>query len=450
MINSFENLCIGDLIEVPDVQTVIDMSEVRDLDPDDPEGRVALESLSNSFIVTEDILEILSIILRTIYSGKGRGFFVIGTYGSGKSHLLSVLGLIARYKWARSSIFGQHSELEALKQSVEHRRLLPVIIPLTEFSGDIPLEKIIWYTSEMTAAIAGIPLNLSHSQRYIELFNKYILPVHNKEFRLFICKRFDEVTWDQICRDDPAAAHTIILQFISRSGQKIPFDISVDRKKLLESLILSLRENGWDGILFIIDELSEFLKSKSSTQLLNEDTRFLQFLGEISKSQPVWIVAALQETLERAGDIPLDVFKKIKDRYHQRLRLTTKHLHELVSKRLIRRKNSESSGHIETIYKDLQRAFNKIPVSGEKFTSIYPVHPETLELLNQNIDLFSQRRGIVDFLSARIKGRKESRIAGILDQPCHYLLTPDIIFNHFINQHTKSPQFSTYYLFYQQ
>jgi len=450
MTNSLKNLTIGDLIELPIVRTVIDMSEVRDLDPDDPEGRVALESLSQSFIVTEDILEILSIILRTINTGQGRGFFIIGTYGSGKSHLLSILGLVARYKWARSSILSQDPELVSLKQSVEHRRLLPVLIPLTEFSGEISLEKIVWHTAEMTAAVAGIPLNLSHSQRYIDLFNKYILPVHDKEFHQFIKKRFDTVTWDQICRDDPASGHTIILQFINRTKQKIPFDIIVDRKELLESLIRSLKENGWDGILFIIDELSEFLKSKPTPQLLNEDARFLQFLGESSKSQPLWIVAALQEALERTGDIPVSVFNKIKDRYHQRLRLTTKHLHELVSKRLIKRKGPESLKIIKTIFSDLKKAFNKIPISDSKFISIYPIHPETLELLNQNIDLFSQRRGVVDFLSARIQGRKESKIPGILDQPCYYLLTPDVIFDHFIDRLAESPQFSPYYLFYQQ
>ena len=118
----------------------------------------------------------------------------------------------------------------------------------------------------------------------------------------------------------------------------------------MDSLISSLNESGWDGVFFIIDELSEFLKSKPSVQQLNEDTRFLQFIGEASANMPIWIVAALQETIERTGEIAPDVFKKIKDRYHQRLRLTTRHLHELVSKRLIRRKNKNAVQVIESLF----------------------------------------------------------------------------------------------------
>lgn len=450
MPKSLTDLKIGDLVEVPVVKTVIDMSEVRDLDPDDPEGRVALESLSHSFVITEDIEKILAVILESFRSPTGQGFFIIGTYGSGKSHLLSVLGLLARYSWAKTSVFSANDELPELAEALETQRLLPVMIPLTEYPGDTPLEKIIWHETEQAAAVAGIPLSLSYSVRYIELFNRYILPVHSKEFLEYIQARFDDVTWEQICRDDLASAHTIIVQFINRKNLTIPFEIATDRKALMDSLISSLKESNWDGVFFIIDELSEFLKSKASAQQLNEDTRFLQYLGEASANFPVWIVAALQETIERTGEIAPDVFKKIKDRYHQRLRLTTRHLHELVAKRLIRRKNQQAVQIIGQLYSSLKRGFNQIPVTQETFTSIYPVHPETLELLNQNIDLFSQRRGVVDFLTARIGGRPGSQIPGILDKPCTYLLTPDVIFDHFIDRLSESPQFSQYYLLYQQ
>lgn len=445
-----DQLTIGDLIDVPEVQTVIDMSEVRDLDPDDPEGRVALETLSYSFVVTEDILKILSTIMGCIDRDEGRGFFIIGNYGSGKSHLLSVLGLLARYPWTRSRVFGQDPELQKLQTAVDHRRLLPVMVPLTEYSSEYSLEKIVWHAAETTAALAGVPLNLSYTQRFLELFNRYILPVHDAEFREEIKRRFEDVTWEQICRDDMAAAHTLVLQFIERDGTELPFDVTSDRSELLNTLNTSLQQNGWDGIFFIIDELSEFLKAKPDNRALNEDTRFLQFLGEASRNRPLWIAAALQETIERTGDISPAVFKKIKDRYHQRLRLSTRHLHTLISRRLIQKKHPDAEPIIREIFNRFQRAFNRIPVNHETFSNIYPVHPETLELLNQNIDLFSQHRGIVDFLSARIRGREADGIPGILEWSCQRLLTPEIIFDHFIDRFAASPQFSPYYLLFQQ
>ncbi|HPQ41062.1 MAG TPA: DUF6079 family protein, partial [bacterium] len=191
-------------------------------------------------------------------------------------------------------------------------------------------------------------------------------------------------------------------------------------------------------------------KAKPDNRTLNEDTRFLQFLGEASKTRPLWIAAALQENIERTGEISPAVLKKIKDRYHQRLRLSTRHLHTLISQRLIQKKHPNAESIIHAVFERLQRAFNRIPMNRETFQTIYPVHPETLELLNQNIDLFSQRRGIIDFLSVRIRGRGTDRIPGILDRPCDHLLTPDVIFDHFFDRLASAPQFSDYYMLFQQ
>ncbi len=41
----------------------------------------------------------------------------------------------------------------------------------------------------------------------------------------------------------------------------------------------ALAERHPEGLVFILDELSEFLRSKPSPQAFNEDIRFLQFLG---------------------------------------------------------------------------------------------------------------------------------------------------------------------------
>ncbi|MBN1878890.1 hypothetical protein JW823_02170 [bacterium] len=442
-------LRIGDLIEVPDVQTVIDLSEIRDLDPDDPDGRVALENLGSSFIITDDIHSILSIILNHLNRKEGHGFFIVGNYGSGKSHLLSILGLIARYSWARQSVFKQRTDLPELVGSKKSPRFLPVVVPLTEFSGDLPLEKIVWHAIEISAALVGIPLTLSSTQRFIEVFNRYILPVHENDFRQFVHLRFKDLTWEQICGDDPPAAHTIILQFSERHHVQIPFDVIIDRSVLLKELIQAVVTAGWDGVLLVMDELSEFLKSKPVSRAVHEDTRFLQFLGEASIDEPFWVTAALQESLEHNQDVSTSAFNKIRSRYTH-LKLTTKHLHQLISKRLIRKKSADSERVITRLFEVLKNAFNRMDITRETFLNLYPIHPETIELLNRNVDLFSQRRGIVDFVFTRIRGRQELNIDGILMNPCHQLLTPDVIFDHFQDRLIQSDRYSSYVQLYQQ
>src|SRR5262249_31800117 len=69
------------------------------------------------------------------------------------------------------------------------------------------------------------------------------------------------------------------------------------------------------GLLLIMDELSEYLRSKPTARDFNEDLRFLQFLGEWGQSQRLWILAAMQEQIEHTGEIEYDLFRKIKDRY---------------------------------------------------------------------------------------------------------------------------------------
>lgn len=435
------DLRIGDLIDVPAVQTVIDLSEARDLDPDDPESRVHLEALSHDFVVTDDILNIFTVIMKHLEQDDGRGFFVVGNYGTGKSHLLSVLGLIARYSWAGKAVFHQRKSPDGLKDVLGNKRLLPVMIPLTEYASDLKLETIFWHAAEKAATAAGIPLALSYTHLYINFFNRYILSVHETEFRDFIKTRFDTVSWEQICREDPPSAHTIIQQFVEKSSLNIAFDPAVDRKELFVQLLMTIRANGWGGLLFLIDELSEFLQSKPAVHLLHEDTRFLQFLGEASSGHPIWIVAAIQESLEMNRNIARNVFNKIKARYLH-LKLSTGHLQQFISERLLLRKRDDATVMIGKIFVNLSSAFRHLSVTKDAFVQLYPVHPETLKLLDQNIDLFSRHRGLVDFLSTRIRGKPESLIDGILDEPCYRLLTPDVIFDHFETQLVDSARYS--------
>ncbi|MBN1552978.1 hypothetical protein JW979_16000, partial [bacterium] len=131
-------------------------------------------------------------------------------------------------------------------------------------------------------------------------------------------------------------------------------------------------------------------------------------------------------------------------------RLTSQHLKELVAQRLIRHKSKDATNIIRQIYSQLRNAFKRIEISEELFIQIYPVHPETLELLDKNSDLFSQRRGIVDFIASQIKGRRDENIQGILAKPADSLLTADKIFDHFSDRLATSLEYSKYYRIYKE
>jgi len=124
----------------------------------------------------------------------------------------------------------------------------------------------------------------------------------------------------------------------------------------------------------------------------------------------------LQEWIEETGEIHQDTFNKIKDRYPIRLSLGRAHIEELVSERLISHKEGADS-QIKEIFDRVKSFFPTFPVTRERFVRLYPVHPATCSLLDRLKPLFSEHRGVVDFIHYRLKGDRERNIPAMLGRP---------------------------------
>ncbi len=194
------------------------------------------------------------------------------------------------------------------------------------------------------------------------------------------------------------------------------------------------------GLLIAIDELSEFLRSKPSQHSFNEDIRFLQFLGEWSQEHALWTVAALQEQIEHAGDIEYDLFRKIKDRYPIRLILTPAHVKSLIAEKILRKKPGYRNA-AEQLARDLKEVFPGSGINFSDFCEVYPIHPATLDLLEEVRDRFSQARGVVDFVLTRLLGDEARGVSPFLDREWGHLISPDVIVDHFQDLLDVQPEF---------
>jgi hypothetical protein len=291
--------------------------------------------ISDSYYITDETSRHLE-ALRILFSkDSGCGVFLIGHYGSGKSHFLAYLT-----QQLRNKTFSPRN---------------PDVVPISllNYKSVQPLESIVEDELEIAA---------SQNDR--------------------------RAVWKKIARRYPA------------------------------------------GLFLVIDELSEYLRSKPSAQSFNEDLRFLQFLGEWAEGYPLWILAALQEQIEHTGEIEHDLFRKIKDRYPIRLLLTPSHVRDLIARRILRKKPSYESA-VESLAQELKQVYPSASVNYAEFCEIYPLHPVTLELLEEVRDRFSQARGIIDFTLTQLLGNPERGIRPFLDQPWGHLLTPDTIVDHF-------------------
>ncbi|UCG11163.1 MAG: hypothetical protein JSU72_11430 [Deltaproteobacteria bacterium] len=356
-----EMLLIRDLVELPEVRTVIQLQDLTD-----PGLR---QLILETFVLTGEVLENLQAILTSLSERQGRGVFLKGHFGSGKSHFLSMLSLLLGEPRSWQVLVDQEPSLEVFAGNLDSLRFLVVEVSLVQHRGSEFLEDI------MLRAIF-------------------------KELGRLLERTFE--------------------------GAETRHETFTQIETTLQDLSLS-------GMVLLVDELSEFLRSKPDARAYNEDVRFLQYLGEQAAAFPLWIIASLQEWIEETGEIHQDTFNKIKDRYRVRISLGRAHIEELVSHRLIRHKEG-AEAIIGEIFKEVKAHFDTFPVAPKRFAQLYPIHPATITLLDRLKPLFSEHRGVVDFIHFRLKGDPERHIPSFLERNPHDLLTPEVIFDHFLDR----------------
>ncbi|MFP4016443.1 MAG: DUF6079 family protein, partial [Halanaerobiales bacterium] len=401
---------IADLVEVPPVKTVIQMADIEN-----PDLR---KFLTESFLLTDEVRQVLESFFNSIINQQGKGFFLEGNYGSGKSHLLTVISLLLSYQESWQPLVTQKNISDILleqKDELKRYNYLVINISLVEHSSKERLEEII--NAEIIATISK-----EHSENSYGSKNK-----------------IDDIGESWIDDERDLESNEIDIRKLSSTVEG-----NYRRKEFYGELAEFLTASDYHGLVILVDELSEFLRSKTDGRTFNEDIRFLQYLGEFSARENCWIMATLQEGIEKTGEITQEVFGKIKDRFPARFHLTGTHIQEIVSQRLIRVKPGAAE-EIIRIYKHYQDSFSEWSVAKDKFLKLYPVNPLTISLLDNLKPLFSQHRGIIDFIHYRLQGDTSRNIPGMLDDSAENLLNPDIIFDHFLDRLRETMETRQYY-----
>jgi hypothetical protein len=425
-----QTLHIGDLVEIPPVQTVIRLEE----------GRTRSESIAQSFVFTEEVAAHFSVLADALVKDHGRGFFLQGDFGSGKSHFLAALSTWLSDRPGAEVLSAHHSALG--RAGAAGRNILPVDVSLLNYRATTPLERILIEAIETALISRGTQTRLTPLTAFLDHFKTLLKTGELAEaFSLQLNISADEI--DALFSADPRRCYVEGVRFMKEQGLKTPEVLVEERHETFERAINTVIQAGFDGLMLIVDELSEFFRSKPDARGLNEDARTLQLLGEVAGGQPIWIIAAVQESIEKTGDIAQVTFQKIKDRFPVKFALSTVHIKALISQRLVQRK-SGAEKELYGIFEYLRHQFPSIAWSFEDFQATYPVHPATIALLDGLGDLFSQHRGIVDFVHSRLAGDEDRQITGILDHPSFQLLGPDSIYEHFSQ---RLAEFSTFFVY---
>ncbi len=421
---------IGDLIDVPPVRTVVQLED----------GRRRTRAILHSFVFTAETAAHLTVLTDALQKEHGRGFFLMGDFGAGKSHFLAFLSAWLSDPPPADVLTSHHAGLAQLQAS--GRRFLTLPISLIRYRAGTPLERIVIEGLENALASVGTRVQLSPIRRFLKTFRALLkdgAAADNYARQLAVTTADIDTYIDA----HPRQAYVQALRFLKSSGMQMPESLLEERHETFARALTAVAAAGFDGTLLLIDELSEFFRAKADARSLNEDARTLQFLGELCESHPLWIIAAVQESIERTGDIAQVTFKKIKDRFPLKMVLSTLHIKSLIAERLVRPKPGSAS-RIREVFDYLKQQFPEMHWNFEDFRHTYPVHPLTIDLLDGLGDLFSEHRGIVDFVHCQLAGDHNRNIAGILDRPAYELLAPDSIYTHFCDRMAEFSAFNVY------
>jgi hypothetical protein len=303
------------------------------------------EWISDQYVTTSDVARHLAVLTELLGRPLGCGVFLIGQYGSGKSHFLAFVAQGIR----AGKIAAAGAE--------------PVAVSLLDFPAHVPLE-------EVVGGALGI---------------------------------------DPRPGDRRAAW--------ARLSEKYP-----------------------GGVLLLIDELSEFLRSKSDRAAYHEDVRYLQFLGEQAQATRFWVLGAMQEQIEHTGSLDHQQYRKLKDRYPILMLLTPTHVRDLLARGVLVRKPGYAQ-RVAALCRELRDGYPNAPLDFGELAELYPVHPATLRLLEEVRGSFSQTRGVVDFVVTRLRGDAARGAAPFLDEPWGSLLTADLVIDHFQDLLAVQPDF---------
>ncbi len=434
---------IKDLVEVKDVRTVVQMADIKD-----PQLR---DFLTESFVITDEVEKVMLSFFNDLLNNNGKGYFLEGNFGSGKSHLLSVLSLLLDYEKSWQHILSQQDRSERLDdfyENIKDKNYITINLSLVEHSNKEYLEEIVM--DEITKFINQdktlSDFNLKGEKEFIDKISNIIKDEHQNKLNSFL--RENNLEEDELFT--PGNLY-LIEKLLNRLN--LPYRFSYNRQQIFDQISDILDKDKYDGLVILIDELSEFLRSKPDGRRFNEDIRFLQFLGEFANRKPTWILATLQEEIEKTGETTPEAFNKIKDRYPTRFYLTGQHIKELIHKRLIKVKEDKIED-VKEIYQDYKNSFPETNFTEEDFLKVYPVHPNAIDLLDNLKPLFSQHRGIIDFIHYRLKGDESRDIKGMMEADAAQLLTADKIFDHFVGRIREmmetNPFYTKVYKYYKQ
>ena len=303
-----------DLVQFEPLDTIVQLREAN--------KPAAAKRLVQTYVFSERMTEQLTALiipqLRLDRAAEAKGVLVVGNYGTGKSHLMSVLSAVA--------------ERAELAEEIRSPQVRAAITPIAGRFKVVRME------------LGGVKRRLRDS----------------------VLEQLE--------------------QFLADVGTPFQFPavdaVSNNKDSLLQAIALFRQRYPDHGILFVLDELLDFLRGQEERALIL-DLGFLRELGEVVELAPFRFVAGVQESL---FDSPYFAFvasqlQRVRQRFEQ-VRIAREDIAFVVAERLLRK----SDAQLAQITEHLRRFTTLYPPLAEQlaeYARLFPIHPAYLETFEQ-------------------------------------------------------------------
>jgi hypothetical protein len=395
-----------------------------------------------SFVMLPEVEDSSRIILDSIHRRQGRGFFITGLYGSGKTIFMAWLSAILTEPILRKQFLDGKPEWGMDK--LASYKFLTINFTAIE-NQDLTLEEALWQSVTRKLRSLHPPVNdtLSNTEAYLEHFS--LLSGGIKSDVDIWLQDYKSTSLEQIKQYDIDYRKAIIEEAVAALG------ISVDDKQTttvekVKKLVDIAKKQGYEGVIVFIDEL--YLHLIQSDDHFNRGTAFLGQLAEagLAGDLPFWVFGAVQEEIQniarQAGrTYDAELMGRLSGQYgrFQSINIPVTQFHRIYNHRLFREKSKcvhkladlfkdELQPHFRGTFTDFFKRYfrEREPVTDESkhFADVYPMHPFALYCLTVITNRGGRSRGALGFVQEFI----ERNTSADTDWKCVAVL--DDVFNY--------------------
>jgi len=437
-------------------------------------GASVVTETIEDFVPTPEIRGFVAEVFNKVLAGKGQGWWLQAEYGSGKSHVLAFLTImcctidgkpwdaLARTEKEREGKGKRESLANDGFRSLKDKLIFPIMRSLSGAEGHVvgsgragnPLIDYIIESARRTYEdFTGKPLRAFPSEILAHGFVEEHRRGQETDLSDWLRGQVAQGTtaidsyqaFLELYETSPHDAGELLWRFADETHALATDHIPTDHGKVLDHLVKTILDEGFDGVLIILDEVSEFLNKSAN---LSRDEDVLLYLSEAlpTRGKPVWTICAAQQKIEeKAGMKRIIAENRLKE---QNLLTDPLSFHDIVLKRTRRVADREGAADHFRYYQGrfgwvddlaqtpLARVFqtrfeggtnlDDAALAREFYLYLFPLHPD---VLNQTravaFKLTTTRAGIVVVYDA-MRQQRERPAPGDRE-----MVTPDSLFDQF-------------------